>query len=442
MPNTDNNPPRSYTCANCGGGIRYDIAKGQLVCSSCGTPAPFKLNEVPPTEHPYGQQAVAASHNAPAAETQEISCQSCGAEISFGPHQTATVCPMCGSAHIAAAKQAAGLPPDGIIPFKVDQYQAQDAFRQWLRKRWFAPNSLKKSYQEGRLNAVYLPCWTFDANARASFQGRGGRLQTYRMNGKTHTRINWYPVSGTVVESFDDVRICASASAQRELVQQIMPFGTSRGAKPYDVAYLAGAQAERYAINLDEGYRQAQGQMEAALETAARNQILGRGFQQASITRLSPSYTNVTYKQVLLPVWLAAFSHGNKSWHYAINGETGKVSGERPYSAVKIGLLSLLIAVLALLVLWFCYSESSYAAEKDNSYNNVEILSSKTVAEERLATVSKMEAINDGIFWSGPLYCGMAGEPAGCAVLQMEGKRTEKGLQADYPPRPESNLLC
>ena len=158
MPNTDNNPPRSYTCANCGGGIRYDIAKGQLVCSSCGTPAPFKLNEVPPTEHPYGQQAVAASHNAPAAETQEISCQSCGAEISFGPHQTATVCPMCGSAHIAAAKQAAGLPPDGIIPFKVDQYQAQDAFRQWLRKRWFAPNSLKKSYQEGRLNAVYLPC--------------------------------------------------------------------------------------------------------------------------------------------------------------------------------------------------------------------------------------------------------------------------------------------
>ena len=93
MPNTDNNPPRSYTCANCGGGIRYDIAKGQLVCSSCGTPAPFKLNEVPPTEHPYGQQAVAASHNAPAAETQEISCQSCGAEIShrlpdvrFRPH--------------------------------------------------------------------------------------------------------------------------------------------------------------------------------------------------------------------------------------------------------------------------------------------------------------------------------------------------------------------
>ena len=81
-----------------------------------------------------------------------------------------------------------------------------------------------------------------------------------------------------MAESFDDVRICASASAQRELVQQIMPFGTSRGAKPYDVAYLAGAQAERYAINLDEGYRQAQGQMEAALETAARNQILGRGF--------------------------------------------------------------------------------------------------------------------------------------------------------------------
>lgn len=368
MPENANQPPRSYICANCGGGIRYDISRQQLVCVSCGTPAPFPLNSTPPTEHPYAAQAVNASHRVAQAETMEISCQNCGAQVMFSAHQTATCCPMCGSAHINAARQAEGIPPDGIIPFKVDQYQAQEAFRKWVRSRWFAPNSLKKSYQEGKLTPVYLPYWTFDAQAQANYQGRGGRVRHIRQGKQTRTTIDWYPVSGTVRQSFDDIQICASANSQRQLAGEIQPFGTSRGCKPYDVAYLAGAQAEHYALPLDDGYRQAQQQMEAELHAAATSQILGRGFQQASITRLNPSYANVTYKQVLLPVWLAAFTQGGKSWHYAINGETGKVSGERPYSAVKIGaavLLALLICALIILL----FSGESYAAELPAALN-------------------------------------------------------------------------
>ena len=398
MPEQNNQPPRSYICANCGGGIRYDISKKQLVCASCGAPAPFKLNETPPTEHPFVAQAINASRNVPQAETVEITCQNCGAQVMFSEHQTATSCPMCGSAHVAAAKQAEGLPPDGIIPFKIDQYQAQDLFRKWVRSRWFAPNSLKKSYQEGKLTPIYLPYWTFDAQAQANYQGRGGRIRHVRRGKQTYTTIDWFPVSGTVRESFDDIQICASANAQRELAQQIQPFGTSRGCLPYDVAYLAGAQAEHYALQLDEGYQLAQGQMEATLNSAATNQILGRGFQQAHITHLNPSYSNVTYKQVLLPLWLAAFTQGGKSWHYAINGETGKVSGQRPYSPVKIGaIVALALLICALLI--FFFGNDTYAAElTDFTANKLSTLSA-------LSEISPQTGgLANGIFWSGPLH--------------------------------------
>ena len=386
MPEQNNQPPRSYICANCGGGIRYDISKKQLVCASCGAPAPFKLNETPPTEHPFVAQAINASRNVPQAETVEITCQNCGAQVMFSEHQTATSCPMCGSAHVAAAKQAEGLPPDGIIPFKIDQYQAQDLFRKWVRSRWFAPNSLKKSYQEGKLTPIYLPYWTFDAQAQANYQGRGGRIRHVRRGKQTYTTIDWFPVSGTVRESFDDIQICASANAQRELAQQIQPFGTSRGCLPYD------------ALQLDEGYQLAQGQMEATLNSAATNQILGRGFQQAHITHLNPSYSNVTYKQVLLPVWLAAFTQGGKSWHYAINGETGKVSGQRPYSPVKIGaIVALALLICALLI--FFFGNDTYAAElTDFTANKLSTLSA-------LSEISPQTGgLANGIFWSGPLH--------------------------------------
>ena len=226
-------------------------------------------------------------------------------------------------------------------------------------------------------------------------------MRHVRRNNKTYTTVDWYPVNGTVQQNFDDIQICASANAQRQLASQIQPFGTSRGCKPYDVAYLAGAQAEHYALQLDEGYRQAQGQMEASLNTAATNQILSRGFQQASVTQLNPSYTNVTYKQVLLPVWLAAFTHGGKSWHYAINGETGKVSGERPYSPVKIGALVALIAIICLLFI-LIFGDETYAADQISTING--LVAPEQITQPNLFKPDITGGATNGIFWTGPLH--------------------------------------
>lgn len=357
------NNRRSYICPSCGGGIRYDISRRRLCCASCGREADFPLNQTPVREHPYNNGQISSANARPAAETVTVRCSGCGAEICFAGNQTATVCPMCGSAQIAEARQTAGIAPDGLIPFKIDQYQAQELFHKWVRSRWFAPGALKRSYQEGRLTPVYLPYWTFDAQASATFHGRGGRITHVRRGNKTYTTTTWYPVNGTVRQSFDDVQICASANQQKKLAGEIQPFGTTHNCLSYDPAYLAGAQAEHYAKPLPEAYRDACGRMEAELSAQAQSQILSRGFQQATVTSLNPAYNNVTYKQVLLPVWLAAFNLRGKAYHYAINGETGRVCGQRPYSAPKIALAVLAVLLAAALFL-LVFSDQAYGAER------------------------------------------------------------------------------
>jgi hypothetical protein len=54
---------------------------------------------------------------------------------------------------------------------------------------------------------------------------------------------------------------------------------------------------------------------------------------------------------VLFPLWSSAFGYKGKTYSYAVNGETGKVSGSRPYSAIKITLavLAAIAAIAALL---------------------------------------------------------------------------------------------
>ena len=57
---------------------------------------------------------------------------------------------------------------------------------------------------------------------------------------------------------------------------------------------------------------------------------------------------DVTFKHVLLPVWLAAYKYRGQTYRFVVNGRTGRVQGERPYSAWKIAFAVTLGLILAL----------------------------------------------------------------------------------------------
>ena len=52
-------------------------------------------------------------------------------------------------------------------------------------------------------------------------------------------------------------------------------------------------------------------------------------------TRSRPTSARLTFKHVLLPVWLAAYRYRGKSFRFVVNGRTGSVEGERPWSSVQ-----------------------------------------------------------------------------------------------------------
>ncbi len=77
----------------------------------------------------------------------------------------------------------------------------------------------------------------------------------------------------------------------------------------------------------------------------ARDVRMDIGGDRQRIDAIQTRVSDVTFKHVLLPVWVAAYRYGGKSYRFVVNGQDGKVSGERPYSAIKIAL-----AVLAAMI--------------------------------------------------------------------------------------------
>lgn len=363
-----------FVCPNCGGGLRHDPKKDKFLCTSCGYEGEINALVETIQEYSFNDYQQRERESVSFEGLSVSACQRCGCQVTFDEKQTATTCPMCGSTQVNIAKQRTGIPPEGIIPFRVDKTEAAQKFREWVKGLWFAPTKLKQSVQEGKLTGKFVPFWTYDSQVVATYTGQGGRNRTVKdKDGKETTVTDWYPTSGIVSRDFDDIAVCAVKGEGAADVEAVRPFDTVRELKPFAGEYLAGYNAELYSIKADEGFETAKERMEDTMRDLAASDICCR-FDSARSVLINPRYTNVTYKHVLLPVWSSLFAYSGKTYRYVVNGATGAVFGQRPYSVLKI-LGAILVGAAILLGGAALFSQEAEAVEYPvYSYSSVEII--------------------------------------------------------------------
>jgi hypothetical protein len=242
--------------------------------------------------------------------------------------------------------------PKGLLPFALDEEAARDAMTDWLGGLWFAPNGLQAYARKGRkLTGIYVPYWTYDADTKSAYRGERGTIyyetRTVTRNGKTETvrvqKIRWSPKSGRVARFFDDVLVLASRSLPKRFTDALEPWDLS-ALEPYRPEFLAGFRAEGYQVDLDEGFAEARAIMDRQIERDVKFDI---GGDRQRIHRIDIDVSAVTFKHILLPVWMAAYKYRGKSYRFVVNGSTGRVQGERPWSAWKIAFAVILGLIVA-----------------------------------------------------------------------------------------------
>ncbi len=351
--------PSQYPCGNCGAILSYRPGEHVLTCAFCGA-----VTEIPQGDDRALAEAVrerdfeaalrdGAAH-ADMEVTQTVHCDACGAQVTFEPNQHAATCPFCATPLVADPTPDRHIRPQALLPFALPAKEAQERIRRWISGLWFAPNGLKKFARAGAApSGVYTPYWTFDADTETAYAGQRGDTYFVTVRGsdgkpREVARIRWRPASGRVRRAFDDVLVLGAASLPKADTDALAPWDL-HALQPYSRDYLAGFRAEAYTVPLEDGYTEARRLMDEQIRQDVRAAI---GGDQQRITRLDTRVGGVTFKHVLLPVWIGAYKYGGKSWRVVVNGRTGAVRGERPYSWVKIALAVLAGLALAALALW------------------------------------------------------------------------------------------
>ena len=342
-----------FPCDNCGADFRYDPGSQQLLCDHCGNKSAINSDD-------HGHALAELDLRAALAdalpqqdheETRMLTCPNCAAQVEFDANVHSSECPFCATPVVTDTGVQRQIKPRGLLPFGLSERDAREAMNRWLGSLWFAPSGLQAYARNGRaMQGIYVPYWTFDAATRSSYSGERGTVyyetRTVMRDGKRAqvrvAKVRWRRVQGRVERFFDDVLVLASKSLPKRFTDALEPWDLS-ALEPYSPAFLAGLRAEGYQVELEDGFAEARGHMDRVI---ARDVKFDIGGDRQRIHGIQTDLSGVTFKHILLPIWLAAYKYQGKTYRFVVNGRTGRVQGERPYSAWKIALTVLVLALI------------------------------------------------------------------------------------------------
>ena len=362
-----------WPCQQCGAELRYAPGQTALKCDHCGYEQVIKTGASGTfQEHPLANGLANDLPPAASVDIRSTHCPNCGAIVEFQGASHATECPFCASPVVVDTGTQRRIKPQAIVPFAYDEPSARKALIGWLGSLWFAPNRLLEYTRAGRaMTGIYVPYWTFDAATHSRYRGAKGvhyyetRTVTVNVNGRNEQRqeqvrrTQWYPAAGQVARDFDDVLVIASTSLTTDLAEDLAPWDLSQ-LQGYSADFLAGFQAEGYTVALSDGHQVARGKMTQAIANDVRHDI---GGDEQRIDNIDSDFQAETFKHVLLPVWMAAYKYGGKTYRFLVNGQTGEVQGERPYSAFKIA-FAIISAVVLVAAAAYVYDPSIFGLQR------------------------------------------------------------------------------
>jgi DNA-directed RNA polymerase subunit RPC12/RpoP len=330
--------PKTYTCPNCGQTTRYDVSAGGVVCEYCGYSVAVDAIKVGrrADESEFTVEVMEDASHGWGVSRQVLHCENCGAELAVAPDQLTASCPYCGSNKVNVRQASSDkLRPRFLIPFKVKREDVRKRAAEWLGKGWFHPKDLSANVLLDRFVGVYMPFWTFDARLENNWRAEVGHEHTtHDKDGHPHTHIDWSWKDGAVTVNVDDMMITGNSHISHLILSRIHPFDLN-ALETYSPDFLAGWHAQAYDVTLPAAWDEARARMRERAKDACYGDIHSSHVRNFS---MNSDFADEAWRYILLPIYLASYKYEERAFQVMVNGQTGKVAGQKPVSWLKVWL--------------------------------------------------------------------------------------------------------
>lgn len=326
---------QEYKCPCCGGAIAFDSSLQKMKCPYCDTEFEMEtlqsydeqLNNEKEDDLTWDTNAGTSWLDGETEGMRVYVCKSCGGEIVGDENMAATSCPFCDNPVVVMGNFTGSLKPDLVIPFKLDKEAAKAALNKHVQGKKLVPRVFKDQKHIDEIKGIYVPFWLFDAEADADIRYRGTKVRSWSDSRYRYTETSYYSINRSGSLAFRAVPVDGSTKMPDDLMESIEPYDLS-DAVNFQTAYLAGYLADKYDVDAETSVERANARVKTSTEQVFANTVHG----YASVTPESSSVRlyNGKAKYALYPVWLLNTKWEDKTYTFAMNGQTGKFVGDLP----------------------------------------------------------------------------------------------------------------
>ncbi len=340
---------KTYKCPSCNAPLYYDGRVGVMSCDYCGAEidAAYFLDEETFDEEAARSWEKYGEGKADWGEedgARLFTCTSCGGEIVCDGETAATVCPYCDSPTLLSERLTGAYRPDLILPFAIDEKEAKGAMAKFCRGKFLLPSAFRREHKMENLKGLFLPYWLFDCKTNSRLTYSATRKFTWRMGDYMYTKTSYYRLVRSGFLDFDSIPVDAAVKMDNTMQESLEPFPIEK-AVPYSDTFLAGHLANRYDDSAEHCGERAKERVVGSVEAAMRTTT--GGYLTVIKTGSDVCFTESNVKYALFPVWFLQVRYRDKTYPFAINGQTGKMSGKLPISPYRFaGLLAGITAVV------------------------------------------------------------------------------------------------
>lgn len=324
-----------YKCPSCGAGLVFGQNIQKLTCGYCDNEFELEtvktynnsMNQPDSTDFIWSESQQAHWSDEEQGAVRTFICQSCGGELLTDDTTAATFCPYCENPAILPGRLSGGIRPDGVIPFKTGKEDAKAAFLKLCKGKPLLPRQFMQQHRIERITGIYVPVWLYDCHS--DFQGtyKATRVHHWSDANYHYTKTDHFLLSRSCEAGFADIPMDASSKLDDIIMESIEPFDYSQQVD-FDTAYLSGFFADRYDVESKAGEERICQRIGSSIDDLLGPTFLGYASVIPTAKNLRVDHGHASY--VLLPVWMLHTKYKDKTYVFAMNGQTGKMSGTFP----------------------------------------------------------------------------------------------------------------
>ncbi len=312
----------SYKCLNCQAPLAFDPESGQWKCDYCfGRFTKEELDRVYQEESIEEMKKLSSYH-----------CNNCGAEIVADETTAATFCIYCKSPSLIQERFHGEFHPRYIIPFKLKKDEAEALYKEWMKKKLFAPRAFKQDEEIEKIKGVYVPFWLFDCDAHGNIQGQATKVKTWTSGDYRYTNTKYYYIERQGIGCYENIPVDGSTKFDDKYVQLIEPYNYQE-MQEFSMHYITGFFAEKYDVDAIQSQEVVKERVQEYITDRLKNTV--SGYTTFSVKNRKSNVKNATESYAMLPIYLLVNEFNDEKYMFLVNGQTGTIAGETPISHLR-----------------------------------------------------------------------------------------------------------